>query len=80
MALNYVETSIPIDELISIGVSFLKVDSADIMLCKVPTFGAAEKYNGAHSILVCDVGKTTTLLNDYFRTYGGPVETWMCRP
>ena len=75
VALNYVTTDIPIDELISIGVSFLKVDSADIMLCKVPTFGAAQKYNDQYSILVCDVGKTTTLLNDYFRTYGGPVES-----
>ena len=75
VALNYVTTDIPIDELISIGVSFLKVDSADIMLCKVPTFSSAQKYNDLYSILVCDVGKTTTLLNDYFRTYGGPVES-----
>lgn len=70
VALKYTTTDILIDELVSIGVSFLKVDSADIMLCKVPTFSAAEYYNGAHAIQVCDAGKTTDLLNQYFRTYG----------
>ena len=73
VALKYVETNIPMDELISIGVSFLKVDSADIMMCKMPTYSAAEKYNGAHALQVCDPAKTTDLLNQYFRTYGGPV-------
>lgn len=75
VVLKYVETSIPMDELISIGVSFLKVDSADIMMCKMPTFSAAEKYRGTYAIQVCDAGKTGQLLNDYFRTYGGPVDT-----
>lgn len=70
VAMNYVTTDIPGDRLVSIGVSFLQVDSADIMLCKVPTYSAAEYYNGAHAIQVCDVAKTTTLLNEYFRTYG----------
>lgn len=70
VAMKYVTTNIPGDRLISIGVSFLKVDSADIMLCKVPTYSAAEKYNGVHAIQVCDVAKTTGLLNEYFRTYG----------
>ncbi len=72
VALKYVETSIPIDDLISLGVSFLKVDSADIMMCKLPTYSAAGGYNGL-SVQVCDVAKTTDLLNQYFRTYGGPV-------
>ena len=72
VALKYVETNIPMDQLISIGVSFLKVDSANIMLCKLPTYSAAERYNG-QSIQICDVAKTTELLNAYFRTYGGPV-------
>lgn len=72
VALKYVETNIPMDELISMGVSFLQVDSANIMMCKLPTYSAAERYNN-QSHLICDVAKTTDLLNEYFRTYGGPV-------
>ena len=72
LALKYVETNIPMDELISMGVSFLQVDSANIMMCKLPTYSAAERYNN-QSHLICDVAKTTDLLNEYFRTYGGPV-------
>ena len=73
VALKYVETNIPMDELISMGVSFLKVDSANIMMCKLPTYSAAQRYND-QSHLICDVAKTTDLLNQYFRTYGGPVD------
>lgn len=72
VALKYVETNIPMDELISMGVSFLQVDSANIMMCKLPTYSAAQRYNN-QSHLICDVAKTTDLLNEYFRTYGGPV-------
>ena len=71
VALKYVETNIPMDELISMGVSFLQVDSANIMMCKLPTYSAAQRYND-QSHLICDVAKTTDLLNE-FRTYGGPV-------
>ena len=73
VALKYVETNIPMNDLISMGVSFLKVDSANIMMCKLPTYSAAERYNDL-SILICDGAKTTDLLNQYFRTYGGPVD------
>lgn len=72
VALKYVETNIPMDELISMGVSFLQVDSANIMMCKLPSYSAAQRYND-QSHLICDVAKTTDLLNEYFRTYGGPV-------
>ena len=72
VALKYVETNIPMNELISMGVSFLKVDSANIMMCKLPTYSAAQRYNN-QSHLICDVAKATDLLNEYFRTYGGPV-------
>lgn len=75
VALKYVETNIPMDDLISMGVSFLQVDSANIMMCKLPTYSSAERYAGLYSIQVCDVAKTTDLLNQYFRTYGGPVDT-----
>ena len=74
VALSYVETDIPVKELISMGVSFLQVDSANIMMCKAPVYGAAEKYNGQYSIVVADPVSITELLNTYFRTYGGPVD------
>ena len=60
-------------QLISMGVSFLKVGSANIMMCRLPTCSAAERYSDL-SILICDGAKTTDLLNQYFRTYGGPVD------
>lgn len=74
VALKYIETDIPMNKLISMGVSFLQVDSADIMMCRLPIQGAAEKYNGKYSIAICEPTKTTELLNTYFRTYGGSVD------
>ena len=74
VVLNYVTTDAPASTLISMAVSFLQVDSADIMLCKVPTFNGAQYYNGQHSIQICDVDKTRDLLNTYFRSYSGPVD------
>lgn len=74
VALKYVETNIPMDELISMGVSFLQVDSANIMMCKVPTYSAAERYNG-QSIQVCDTTKTLELINTYFLSYTTPVDS-----
>lgn len=74
VVLNYVTTDAPGSTLISLGVSFLQVDSANIMLCKVPTASAAQYYNGQYSILVCDADKTRDLLNTYFRSYTGPVD------
>lgn len=72
VVLNYVTTDIPGNTLISLGVSFLKVDSANIMMCKVPTYSAAQQYNG-NSVQVCDTTKTLDLINTYFMTYGTPV-------
>ena len=74
VAMNYITTDIPGDTLVSLGVSFLKVDSANIMMCKVPTFSAAQRYNG-NSIQICDTGKTLDLINNYFLTYTTPVES-----
>ncbi len=74
VALEYVTTDIPGDTLVSLGVSFLQVDSANIMMCKVPTYSAAERYNG-QSIQVCDTSKTLELVNSYFRSYTTPVDS-----
>ena len=74
VALKYVTTDIPGDTLVSLGVSFLQVDSANIMMCKVPTYSAAERYNG-QSIQVCDTNKTLELINTYFLSYSTPVDS-----
>lgn len=74
VALKYVTTDIPGDTLVSLGVSFLQVDSANIMMCKVPTYSAAERYNG-QSIQVCDTTKTLELINTYFLGYTTPVDS-----
>lgn len=74
VALKYITTDIPGDTLVSLGVSFLQVDSANIMMCKVPTYSAAERYNG-QSIQVCDTTKTLDLINTYFLSYTTPVDS-----
>ncbi len=74
VVLNYITTDIPGNTLISLGVSFLKVDSANIMMCKVPTYNAAQYYNG-NAVQVCDTTKTLDLINTYFMTYGTPVSS-----
>lgn len=74
VALKYIETDIPMNKLVSMGVSFLQVDSADIMMCRLPIMAAAQQYNGSSAIVICETAKTTELLNTYFRTYGGPVD------
>lgn len=75
VALKYVTTDMPGDVLVSVGVSFLQVDSANIMMCKVPTYSAAEYYNGKHAIQVCDTAKTLDLINTYFLSYTTPVDS-----
>ena len=74
VALKYVTTDMPGDVLVSVGVSFLQVDSANIMMCKVPTYSAAEYYNG-NAIQVCDTEKTLDLINTYFLSYTTPVDS-----
>ena len=74
VALKYITTDIPGDTLVSLGVSFLQVDSANIMMCKVPTYSAAERHNG-QSIQVCDTTKTLDLINTYFLSYTSPVDS-----
>ena len=72
VACSYVKTSMDTGTIVSLAVSLLKVDSADIMLCRMPVYQAAEYYNG-NSVLVGDAVGTAELLNQYFRTYGSPV-------
>lgn len=71
--MNYVETDVPTATMVSLGVSLLQVDSANIMISQMPVFGSAEYYNN-NSVVVGAPEETAELLNTYFRTYTGPVE------
>ena len=72
VATSYVKTSMDTSTIVSLAVSLLKVDSANIMLCRMPVYQAAEYYNN-NSVVVADPVGTADLLNQYFRTYGSPV-------
>jgi len=65
----YVETDCPVSTLISLAISFLKVDSADIMICQSPVYMGAQYYNDAHSVVVGARADNAELLNLYFRNY-----------
>lgn len=73
VACSYVKTSLDTGTIVSLAVSLLQVDSANIMLCRMPVYQAAEYYNG-NSVLVADQDGTAALLNEYFRSYGEPVD------
>lgn len=72
VAARYAKTSMDTSTIVSLAVSLLKVDSANIMLCRMPVYQAAQYYNN-NSVLVADPAGTAQLLNQYFRTYSGPV-------
>ena len=75
---NYIHTDMDLVTLGKLLVSFLKVDSANIMLAQTPVFmgvpnvGKTETFDG-YSCVVPDAGSIAELLNTYFRTYTGPV-------
>lgn len=68
---NYVNTDMSLDTAAALGIKFLNVPSSNIMMCRLPVYGA-EKYNG-HSVVVGAPAETADLLNGYFRTYSEPV-------
>ncbi|MEG2403705.1 MAG: LCP family protein [Oscillospiraceae bacterium] len=55
-----------------LGAKLLKVPSSNIMMCRMPIFAAAEKYNNL-SIVVAAPNEIAEVLNTYFRTYTEPV-------
>ena len=70
--MNYVETDMPSSTMISLGVSLLQVDSANIMISQMPVYGSSQYYNN-NSVVVGAPEETAELLNTYFRTYTGEV-------
>lgn len=75
---NYIRTDMDLVTLSKLVVSFLKIDSANMMLAQVPVFmgvpnvGKTETFDG-YSCVVPDAGSIAELLNTYFRSYTGPV-------
>ena len=71
--LTYMKTDkISVVDMASLGVSALQVPSQNIMMCRVPEYAGAERYNN-QSVNVVAEPETADLLNTYFRTYGEPV-------
>lgn len=77
---NYIHTDMDLVTLGKLAMSFLKIDSANIMMAQTPVFmggdipyvGATDSFAG-YSCVVPDAGSIAELLNTYFRNYTGPV-------
>ena len=76
---NYIKTDMDITTIAKLVVSFLKIDSSNIILAQTPVFmgvpnvGKTDTFAG-YSCVVPDAGSIANLLNQYFCTYTGPVE------
>ena len=76
---HYIKTDMDITTIAKLLVSFLKVDSANIILAQTPVFmgvpnvGKTDSFAG-YSCVVPDASSIAKLLNQYFCTYTGPVE------
>ncbi len=74
----FVSTDCDFTTLVSLGVSFLKLDAADIMICQAPLFTGTENIvlsdGTEQSVMVADADSTAALLNEYFRDYTGEVD------
>lgn len=66
--MNYVTTDLDTATIAKLAVSLLKTDSADIMMCQVPEYNGAARYND-QAVLVGATNETAALLNQYFCTY-----------
>ena len=71
--LGYMETSLPITDLVSFAVSVLNIDSSKIMICQMPVYSGAPYYNG-QSVVYPARQQDADLLNQYFRENTGPVD------
>ena len=72
VVMNYMETNLPVSDLVSAAVSLLSVSSDHIMLCQVPVYMGQLYYptNVEHpnDVVVVARQETADLLNTYFRT------------
>ena len=76
---HYIKTDMDITTIAKLLVSFLKVDSANIILAQTPVFmgvpnmGKTDSVAG-YSCVVPDASSIAKLLNQYFCTYTGPID------
>lgn len=74
----FVSTDCDFTTLVSLGVSFLKLDAANIMICQAPLFTGTENIvlndGTEQSVMVADADSTAALLNEYFRGYTGEID------
>ena len=76
---HYIKTDMDITTITKLLVSFLKVDSANIILAQTPVFmgvpnvGKTDSFAG-YSCVVPDASSIAKLLNQYFCTYTGPID------
>ena len=76
---NYIKTDMDISTIARLVVSFLKLDSSNIILAQTPVFmgvpnvGKTDTFAG-YSCVVPDAGSIANLLNQYFCTYTGPID------
>ena len=76
---NYIKKDMDISTIAKLVVSFLKIDSSNIILAQTPVFmgvpnvGKTDSFNG-YSCVVPDAGSIAALLNQYFCTYTGPID------
>ena len=75
---HYIKTDMDLSTIAKLLVSFLKIDSSNIMLAQTPVFmgvknvGQTDTFDG-YSCVVPDAGSIAALLNEYFCTYTGPI-------
>ena len=76
---NYIKTDMDISTIAKLVVSFLKIDSSNIILAQTPVFmgvpnvGKTDSFDG-YSCVVPDASSIAALLNQYFCTYTGPID------
>ena len=76
---HYIKTDMDITTIAKLLVSFLKIDSSNIILAQTPVFmgvpnvGKTDSFDG-YSCVVPDAGSIAALLNQYFCTYTGPID------
>ena len=66
---KYVNTDISMEDAMGIVVNFLSIPSENIMVCRLPVYGAAQNYNG-QSVVVTGKAESAELFNEYFLNEG----------
>lgn len=77
VAVKYMTTDMSAGTMASVGLSLLRVESADMMICQLPVYNGQPYGEGKNkqSVVVADPVGAADLLNTYFRTYGEPVSS-----